>query len=60
MIIPVFFDDTIALIRNYNSFKKSGDTAVYLSDGKVTYSLLSPATLRKRYNNLFKNSERGI
>ena len=59
MFYPVFFDNTIALVRNDTPSEENYRTAVYLSDGRVTYSEFTPTTLRKRYNILF-NNERGF
>ncbi|MCL1875192.1 MAG: hypothetical protein FWF87_02900 [Synergistaceae bacterium] len=59
MFFPVFYDNTIAIIRNNSSLEKSYKAAIYLSDGRVAYSDFTPETLRKRYYNLF-NNERGI
>ena len=59
MFFPVFYDNTIALIRNNNSLEKRCNTAIYLSDGRIVYSIFTPETLRKRYYTLL-NNERGI
>jgi hypothetical protein len=55
LIYPIFFDNVIALIRNNNPLEKNNNTTIYLSDGRVNFSTLTPMTLRKRYYTLLKN-----